>query len=160
MTFNFTLSTVVVSIDDEGSQAHNSTSYDTELYRNETSLDGLSNSDKFSENLSLAIQAGMAFVRFIGNILTFMTLNRNSSMFTGTALRLLKNQAVADAIVCFLGSIFVLQPPMWKTELNETLDLLICQVRTLPFMNTLNFKFIFIYFYKYGLIYLCIVSHH
>ena len=70
----------------------------------------------------------MAFIGFIGNIITFMTLRRSSFIFGGTALRLLKNQAVADAIVCFLGSIFVLQPPMWKTGINETLDLLICQV--------------------------------
>ena len=44
-------------------------------------------------------------------------------------MRLLKNQAVVDAIVCFIGSIFVLQPPMWTTGVNETLDLLICQVQ-------------------------------
>ena len=100
----------------------------TETYYDFSSEYSLSNTDSFSENLSLAIQAGMAFIGFIGNIITFMTLRRSSFMFGGTALRLLKNQAVADAIVCFLGSIFVLQPPMWKTGINETLDLLICQV--------------------------------
>ena len=99
-----------------------------ETYYNFSSEYSLPNTDSFLENLSLAIQAGMAFVGFIGNIITFMTLKRSSFMFGGTALRLLKNQAVADAIVCFLGSIFVLQPPMWKTGINKTLDFLIYQV--------------------------------
>ena len=109
----------------------------TETYNNFSSEYTLTNTDSFSEDLSLTIQAGMAFIGFIGNIITFVTLKRSSFMFGGTALRLLKNQAVADAIVCFLGSIFVLQPPMWKTGINVTLDLLICQVSHL--LNTVSY---------------------
>ena len=123
------------SIDEHGDSETLTSHYNTTEKYNNFSLEySLSNTDSFSEDLSLAVQAGMAFIGFIGNIITFVTLKRSSFMFGGTALRLLKNQAVADAIVCFLGSIFVLQPPMWKTGINVTLDLLICQVSRL--LNT------------------------
>ena len=102
---------------------------ETDLYNNTSVIENSTSSDGFSETLATAIQAVMAFSGFIGNVIAFITLKESSSMFANTALRLLKNQAVADAIVCFLGSIFVLQPPMWTTGLNENLDLLICQVR-------------------------------
>ena len=86
-------------------------------------------SNDFEENLSLGIQSAMAFIGFIGNAVTFRALQVGNSIFSLTALKLLKNQAVLDAIICFLGSIYVLQPPMWKSNLSETLDLIICQVR-------------------------------
>ena len=117
------------SIDEHGDSETLISQYNTtETYNSFSSEYSLTNTDSFSEGLRLAIQAGMAFIGFIGNIITSVTMKRSSFMFGGTALRLLKNQAVADAIVCFLGSIFVLQPPMWKTGINVTLDLLICQV--------------------------------
>ena len=78
--------------------------------------------------LSLILQASAAFIGFIGNV-TFVVLKRDNSIPSGATLRLMKNQAVVDAIVCFIGSLFVLQPSMWKTGINETLDLLICQVQ-------------------------------
>ena len=81
------------------------------------------------QTLSLILQASVAFIGFIGNVITFVVLKRGNCVSSGTTLRLLKNQAVVDAIVCFIGSIFVLQPSMWKTGLNETLDLLMCQVK-------------------------------
>ena len=83
------------------------------------------------QTLSLILQAFVAFIGFIGNVITFVVLKRDNSrsISSGTTLRLLKNQAVVDAIVCFIGSLFVLQPSMWKTGINDTLDLLICQVR-------------------------------
>ena len=83
------------------------------------------------QTLSLILQASVAFIGFIGNVITFVVLKRDNSrsISSGTTLRLLKNQAVVDAIVCFIGSLFVLQPSMWKTGINDTLDLLICQVR-------------------------------
>ena len=83
------------------------------------------------QTLSLILQASVAFIGFIGNVITFVVLKRDNSrsISSGTTLRLLKNQAVVDAIVCFIGSLFVLQPSLWKTGINDTLDLLICQVR-------------------------------
>ena len=84
--------------------------------------------DKLTEDLSLAIQASMAFIGFIGNSLTFITLKKNGDIFASSVLKLIKNQAILDAIVCFLGSIYVLQPPMWKTHWNEYLDIFICHV--------------------------------
>ena len=138
-----TLSPVIVNNDAKELNMHNSTNYSKEFHDYLTTSEGLiSSSDNFTEDLSLAIQAAMAFIGFIGNIITFMTLKRSSSMFTETALRLLKNQAVADAIVCVLGSIFVLQPTMWKTGLNETLDLLICQA-------SVHFNYFSIYYFYY-----------
>ncbi len=99
---------------------------DTPLNITEQVDDGIS---KSMEDFALALQASMAFIGFIGNICTYIILTKRSSLFGETTLRFIKNQAVADAVVCFLGSIFVLQPPMWKTGWNNTLDMLICQVR-------------------------------
>ena len=82
----------------------------------------------FSQTLSLVLQASAAVVGFIGNVITYVVLTRSTSISSGTSLRLLKNQAVVDGVVCFVGSMFVLQPSMWKTGINETLDLLVCQV--------------------------------
>ena len=92
---------------------------------NSKSTDG---SDKLTEDLSLAIQASMAFIGFIGNSLTFITLKKNGDIFAASVLKLIKNQAILDAIVCLLGSIYVLQPPMWKTHWNEKFDIFICHV--------------------------------
>ena len=88
---------------------------------------GTPETEESSHMLSLILQASAAFIGFIGNVITF-ALKRDNCVSSGTTLRLLKNQAVVDAIVCFIGSIFVLQPSMWKTGINETIDLLICQV--------------------------------
>ena len=87
------------------------------------------------QTLSLILQASAAFIGFIGNVITFVVLKRDNSISSGTTLRLMKNQAVVDAIVCFIGSIFVLQPSVWKTGINETLDLLICQVQCINFCS-------------------------
>ena len=94
--------------------------------------------DKLTEDLSLAIQASMAFIGFIGNSLTFITLKKNGDIFATSVLKLIKNQAILDAIVCFLGSIYVLQPPMWKTHWNEYLDIFICHVSMYVFLLMLG----------------------
>ena len=98
-----------------------------------------SETEESLQTLSLILQASVAFVGFIGNVITSIVLKRGSSISSGTTLRLLKNQAIVDAIVCFIGSIFVLQPPMWKTGVSETLDLLICQVRYIIVTRFYNF---------------------
>ena len=96
--------------------------------------------DKLTEDLSLAIQASMAFIGFIGNSLTFITLRRNGHIFASSVLKLIQSQAILDAIVCFLGSIYVLQPPMWKTHWNEYLDIFICHVGIYVFL--LMFRYV------------------
>ena len=69
-----------------------------------------------SQTLSLIVQSSAAFIGFIGNGVTFVVLKRSTSISSGTSLRLLQNQTVVDAIVCFIGSIFVLQPPCGRQE--------------------------------------------
>ena len=74
------------------------------------------------------IQFSMTVIGFLGNVIVYITLHKNGKMFTSpTILRLLKNQSVVDSLVCLIGSIFVLQPPMWKTS-NEKFSAFICQV--------------------------------
>ena len=74
------------------------------------------------------IQFSMTVIGFLGNVIVYITLHKNGKMFTSpTILRLLKNQSVVDSLVCLIGSIFVLQPPMWKTS-NEKFNAFICQV--------------------------------
>ena len=74
------------------------------------------------------LQFTMTVVGFIGNSVAYITLSKNGKTFTNpTMLRLLKNQSVLDSLVCFIGGIFVLQPPMWKTSSN-VFSYFVCQV--------------------------------
>ena len=86
----------------------------TDLVVTNITSKNVENNEKLIEDLSLVIQSSMAFIGFIGNSLTFVTLRRNGHIFATSVLKLIQSQAVLDAIVCFLGSIYVLQPPMWK----------------------------------------------
>ena len=90
------------------------------------------------------IQFSMTVIGFLGNIIVYVTLSKNGNMFSSpTILRLLKNQSIVDSLVCLIGSIFVLQPPMWKTS-NEKFSAFICQVCKFQGSNnteiTLNFR--------------------
>ena len=68
------------------------------------------------------LQFFMTIIGFLGNAIVYITLSKNGHMFTSpTMLSLLKNQSIADSIVCLIGSIFVMQPPMWTTS-NEKLS--------------------------------------
>ena len=63
------------------------------------------------------VQFSMTVIGFTQNVIVYITLSRNGNVFTSlTILRILKNQSVADSIVCLIGSIFVMQPPIWKTS--------------------------------------------
>ncbi len=88
-----------------------------------------SDDDSLTKDISLFVQSITAFIGFIGNIIVFFTLSKNKQLFSATMLKLMKNQAVADAMVCLIGAIIVLQTPMWKTGWSEVLDELICNVR-------------------------------
>ena len=77
------------------------------------------------------IQFFMTVIGFLGNVIVYVTLSKNGNLFTSpTILRLLKNQSILDSLVCFIGSIFVLQPPMWRTS-NDKFSAFVCQVRNL-----------------------------
>ena len=65
---------------------------------------------------SLILQASAAFIGFIGNVITFVVLKRDNSIPRGTTLRLMKNQAVVDAIFCFIGSLFFCNHRCGKQE--------------------------------------------
>ena len=74
------------------------------------------------------LQFAMTIIGFFGNAIVYITLSKNGHMFTNpTMLSLLKNQSIADSIVCLIGSIFVMQPPMWTTS-NEKLSAFFCMV--------------------------------
>ena len=74
------------------------------------------------------LQFSMTIIGFLGNAIVYITLSKNGHMFTSpTILRLLKNQSTADSVVCLIGSIFVMQPPMWTTS-NEKLSAFFCMV--------------------------------
>ena len=74
------------------------------------------------------LQFAMTIIGFLGNVIVYITLSKNGHMFTSpTMLNLLKNQSTADSIVCLIGSIFVMQPPMWTTS-NEKLSAFFCMV--------------------------------
>ena len=75
------------------------------------------------------MQFAMTLTGFAGNSVAYITLSRNGETFTNpTMLRLIKNQSVLDTIVCFIGGISVLQPPMWRVG-NHNFSYFICQVR-------------------------------
>ena len=81
------------------------------------------------------LQFSMTIIGFLGNVIVYINLSKNGHMFTSpTILRLLKNQSTADSIVCLIGSIFVMQPPMWTTS-NEKLSAFFCMVGTFLYIQ-------------------------
>ena len=116
----------------------------TELVVTNSSSETIENNENLIEDLSLVIQSSMASIGFIGNSLTFITLRRNRHIFASSVLKLIQSQAILDAIVCFLGSIYVLQPPMWKTHWNEYLDIFICHVSIRFILPIVHFPFWFL----------------
>ena len=80
------------------------------------------------ESIIKWLQFAMTLIGLIGNSVAYITLYKNGNTFTNpTMLRLLKNQSLLDTIVCFIGGIFVLQPPMWRAG-GDVLSNFICMV--------------------------------
>ncbi len=101
-------------------------------YQDNNSLSDNSGGDDYKVIID-RIQFSMTVIGFIGNVIVLITLHKNGSVFTSpTILRLLKNQSVVDSLVCLIGSIYVLQPPMWKTS-NETFSAVVCQASFVSF---------------------------
>ena len=98
---------------------------------NETDFSNSENNIEHNKKIQLifdTVQFSMTVIGFLGNVIVYITLSRNGNVFTSpTILRLLKNQSVADSIVCLIGSIFVMQPPMW-TASNEKFSAFVCMV--------------------------------
>ena len=89
------------------------------------------------------LQFAMTIIGFFGNAIVYITLSKNGHMFTNpTMLSLLKNQSIADSIVCLIGSIFVMQPPMWTT-LNEKLSAFFCMVGIFSLWYIIKWIYIF-----------------
>ena len=87
------------------------------------------------------LQFAMTIIGFLGNVIVYITLSKNGHMFTSpTMLSLLKNQSIADSIVCLIGSIFVMQPPMWTTS-NEKLSAFFCMVGIIFLSYTITYIF-------------------
>ena len=71
------------------------------------------------------VQLVLSIVGYIANQMTFITLVRNGDMFSPAIRLLLKHQALADSWICAMGTIVLLQPPMWTTG-NEYFDVAVC----------------------------------
>ena len=66
-------------------------------------------------------------VGVVANKLTFITLMKNGDMFSPAICLLLKHQSLVDLSVSILAPIFLMQPPMWKTN-NYYIDAIICHI--------------------------------
>ena len=70
-------------------------------------------------------QLVLSIIGFVANKVTFITLVRNGDMFSPSICILLKHQALVDSWLCAMGTILLLQPPMWTTG-NENFDAAVC----------------------------------
>ena len=72
------------------------------------------------------IQLTVSITGALLNILTFMALNRVSSLNRLVSL-LLKHQAFLDFLVCLFGAIIIQQPFMWTVGIH-VIDITLCHV--------------------------------
>ena len=70
-------------------------------------------------------QLVLSILGYFANKVTFVTLVRNGDMFSPAICLLLKHQALVDSWICAMGTILLLQPPMWTTG-NEHFDAAVC----------------------------------
>ena len=97
---------------------------DTNIYSNQTAdtvVPGIQTWLKWLDKLQLVL----SIVGYITNNLTFITFIRNGDMFSPAICLLLKHQALVDSWICGMGTILLLQPPMWTTG-NEYFDAAVC----------------------------------
>ena len=67
----------------------------------------------------------LSIVGYVANKISFITLVRNGDMFSSAICLLLKHQALVDSWICAMGTILLLQPPMWTTG-NTYFDATVC----------------------------------
>ena len=72
-------------------------------------------------------QLVLSIIGYVANKVTFITLVRNGDMFSPAICLLLKHQALVDSWICAMGTILLLQPPMWKTG-NKYIDAAVCHI--------------------------------
>ena len=60
-------------------------------------------------------QLALTCIGYVANMVTFITLVRNGRMFSPAICLLLKHQALIDSWASAMGTILLLQPPLWKT---------------------------------------------
>lgn len=73
------------------------------------------------------VQFAITTLGFFANVMTLITLYTNSQGFSKTTLTLFRHQAFADAVVCLVASIVILQPFMWLSG-NYYFDMLVCHI--------------------------------
>ena len=72
-------------------------------------------------------QLALTCIGYVANKVTFITLVKNGHMFSPAICLLLKHQALLDSWVSAMGTILLLQPPLWKTG-RYGFDLVVCYV--------------------------------
>ena len=72
-------------------------------------------------------QLALTCVGYVANKVTFITLLKNGHMFSPAICLLLKHQALLDSWVSAMGTILLLQPPLWKIG-HYNFDLVVCYV--------------------------------
>ena len=70
-------------------------------------------------------QLVLSVAGYVANTVTCIALVRNGDMFSSDICLLLKHQALVDSWICALGTILLLQPPMWTTG-NMYFDAVVC----------------------------------
>ena len=70
-------------------------------------------------------QLVLTCIGYVGNKVTFITLVKNGRMFSPGICLLLKHQALLDSAASAMGTILLLQPPLWKTG-RYGFDVVIC----------------------------------
>ena len=74
-------------------------------------------------------QLGLTSVGFLANIMTFITL-RGSKVkfdFNPVVLLLLRHQSIIDGLVCLVGTLLMVLPPMWNIGIYW-LDTVVCHL--------------------------------
>ena len=70
-------------------------------------------------------QLVLSIVGYVSNRITFIILVRNGEIFPPVICLFLKHQSLVDSWICAMGTILLLQPPMWTTG-NTYIDAAVC----------------------------------
>ena len=76
----------------------------------------------------MVFETSINAIGLLANIATLATLTFNGSEFPWMTRILLQHQSMADIFICSAAIVMCIQPFMWMTHWNGTLDFLICQM--------------------------------
>ncbi|KAI0220082.1 hypothetical protein LSAT2_028396 [Lamellibrachia satsuma] len=96
----------------------------TNTYSNQTAETTVPDTELWLKVL-VKFQLFLSVVGYIANTVTFIALVRNGDIFSSDICLLLKHQALVDSWICAMGTILLLQPPMWTTG-NTHFDAAVC----------------------------------